>query len=69
MLGEQNSVDAVLEEKRRESNLQLSNRIIFVRTWYDEVIRQPHLVQRKLDLAGVPRSRPPKLPHSPYTDI
>ena len=69
MLGKQSSIDAVLEEKRRESNLQLSNRIIFVRTWYDEVVHRPHLVQRKLDLAGVPRSQPPKLPHSPYTDI
>ncbi|NMN00100.1 hypothetical protein G1C96_0677 [Bifidobacterium sp. DSM 109958] len=57
MLGEGDAVDAVLEEKERESNIQLLRRgIVFVRWSFRQLIEQPDVVRRKLDAAGVPRT-------------
>lgn len=60
MIDGADSVDAVLAEKERESNIQLlMDRTVFVRIPFRQVLEQPEVVQRKLDLAGVPRGSAP----------
>ncbi|NMM94714.1 hypothetical protein [Bifidobacterium oedipodis] len=49
------AVDVVLKEKERESNLLLSGNIGLVRFSFKQLIQQPEIVKRKLDLAGIPR--------------
>lgn len=56
----------VFEEKDRESNLALDGSVVFVRWTFDQLVRQPELVRRKLDMAGVPRATDRKHgPHAP----
>lgn len=56
MTGGRDAEHIVLAEKDRESNLALSGSAIFVRWTFEQLVRQPNLVQRKLDMAGVPKA-------------
>ena len=66
MTGDGDAINSILNEKRRESNLQLNGRILFVRTWYDEVVNRPEALRFKLNLAGVPRTMSRSIPDTPY---
>lgn len=57
MTGGRDIESVVIEEKDRESNLALDGKAIFVRWTFNQLIRHPELVRRKLDLAGVPKTR------------
>lgn len=56
MTNGRNLEEIILREKDRESNLSLSNNVGFVRFSFQQLINEPHIVQRKLDLAGIPRT-------------
>ncbi|NMN00289.1 CTP synthase [Bifidobacterium sp. DSM 109958] len=60
------AVDVVLAEKRREGDLMLNGNVGIVRTTYREVTQEPWTLQRKLDIAGVPKGVPPVIPPSPF---
>lgn len=63
MLGNVDTVDAVLAEKERESNLQLlggmTGNVVVVRFSFRELIECPDVVRHKLDMVGVPKHAAP----------
>ena len=66
MLNGGDATDAMLAEKQRENDLMLRGNIGMIRTTYQEATQQPDALRRKLDIAGVPKSKPLKVPRSPY---
>lgn len=55
MTGGEGAVSVVLKEKERESNLNLVGKVAIVRFGFRELMQNPAQVQKKLDLAGVPK--------------